>query len=41
MTNSAVIINLNRQTLAVTDGPPCESPFMEFGFDKELIPVAE
>ena len=41
MTNSAIIIDLNRQTLAVTDGPPCESSFMEFGFDQEVTAAAE
>jgi isopenicillin-N N-acyltransferase like protein len=41
MTNSAVIIDLNRHTLAVTDGPPCESAFMEFSFDKEVTAAAE
>lgn len=40
MTNSAVIIDLNRRTMAVTDGPPCEAPFQEFGFCEAISAVA-
>lgn len=41
MTNSAIIIDLNRQTMVVTDGPPCESPFIEFGFQNKITVATE
>jgi isopenicillin-N N-acyltransferase like protein len=40
MTNAAVIIDLGRRTMAVTDGPPCEAPFQEFGFGEKISAVA-